>query len=326
MSIDFKKTIVHVLDINTGLPLLSTKFLSLNDESESFITKHLVKIFESPDSHEAVFKEDAKFNEFLLNGPMDDETFIKFSQEVANWFYKYMEEYGTIQSGDLVITSFLIDSSSYIGIFKLNYREEFTHFVEQTESDIMAKIIKNKGIFPQSKSVNEGVIISTDSFVVTMLDKSKADYLEHLFDIETKPSTTETIKALETVATDVIEHHYDNTLDAMTELKHNITESINESQEIPIKKVMEKTFGKDEEVMEHCMQRMEEYGILDANVEVTDNKISNKFSQQKLKTDTGVEIKLPTSIFKDPDFVEVINEPNGTISILIKNISQIASK
>ena len=46
MSITFKHTVIHVLDLSMGMPLLSTDLLVLNDETESFITRHLIKIFE----------------------------------------------------------------------------------------------------------------------------------------------------------------------------------------------------------------------------------------------------------------------------------------
>ena len=112
----------------------------------------------------------------------------------------------------------------------------------------------------------------------------------------------------------------------MTELKHNISESISRTSTIPVKEIMEQTFGSDEEVFESCMHKVEEMGLREAKVEVTDSKIVNKFNSQKLKTDTGIEIKLPTHLFKDPDFIEIVNEPNGTISIVLKNISEIINK
>lgn len=326
MSITFKHTIIHVLDLNMGMPLLSTDLLTLNDETESFITRHLIKIFESSSSCEAVFKEGASMP-VQLEAPLTSEAFIQLSSEVTEVFYRYMIEYGNIPSGDLVFTSFIMDGNHYLGILKLNYKEEYTHYVEQVEGTVVTRIIKNKGVFPAaSKQVDEGLIISTDSLNVSLLDNTKSKYLSLMFDLEPTLSVKETIKAIETVASKVIEAHYDNPIAAMTELKNNITESIARTQTIPVQEIMEQTFGTDEEVFGSCVQHIEALGIKEAKVEVSDSKISNKFASQKLKTDTGIEIKLPTHLFKDPDFIEIVNEPNGTISIVIKNISQIVNK
>ena len=46
----------------------------------------------------------------------------------------------------------------------------------------------------------------------------------------------------------------------------------------------------------------------------------------KIKTDTGIEISIPSDFFNDPDYVEFINNPNGTISISIKNVGSIVNK
>lgn len=323
MSITFKHTIIHVLDLNMGMPLLSTDLLTLNDETESFITRHLIKIFESSSSCEAIFKEGASMP-IQLEAPLTSEAFIQLSSEITEVFYRYMIEYGNIPIGDLVFTSFIMDGNNYFGILKLNYKEEYTHYVEQMEGSIVTRIIKNKGVFPAaSKQIDEGLIISTDSLNVFLLDNTKSKYLSLMFDLEPALSVKETIKAIETVANKVIEAHYDNPIAAITELKSNITESIARTQTIPVQEIMEQTFGADEEVFESCVQHIEELGIKDTKVEVNDSKISNKFASQKLKTDTGIEIKLPTHLFKDPDFIEIVNEPNGTLSIVIKNISQI---
>ena len=326
MSLTFKNTVIHVLDKEMGIPLLSTDLLILNDETEDFITRHLIKIFESSASSEAVFTENASLPA-QFEAPLSPERFLELSGEIAEAFYRYIQEYGNIPSGDLVITSFMMDGENYFGILKLNYKEEYTHFVEQENGTVVTKIIKNKGIFPGgSKQVDEGLIMNTDNFKVVILDNSKDKYFKHLFDLTPALSVKETIKAIEKVAAKVTEQHYENPINAMTELKNNITESIAHTQTIPVEEIMEKTFGNDEEVFKSCIEQIEEYGIKEATVEVTDNKISNKFASQKLKTDTGIEIKMPTHLFKDPDFIEIVNEPNGTISIVIKNVSQLINK
>lgn len=326
MSITFNHTIIHVLDLSMGMPILSTDLLVLNDETESFITKHLIKVFESSATCSAVFKEESIFRK-VFEAQLTEENFLGLSNDLADMYFKYMTEYGTIPSGDLIVTYFMMDGSNYLGVIKLNYKEEYTHFVENSEAGVSARIIKHKGIFPPaSKQVDEGIIINIETEDVMLLDTTKSKYLSLLYDLEPKMSVKETIKAIEKVASKVIEEHYDNPLNAMTELKTNISESISRTSSIPVQEIMEQTFGEDIEVFESCMGHMEEMGIKESKVEISDPKIGNKFSSQKLKTDTGIELKFPTHLFKDPDFIEIINEPDGTFSIVLKHISQIINK
>lgn len=326
MSLTFKHTIVHVLDKEMDMPLLSTGLLILNNEIEDFITRHLIKIFESSASSEAQFNSSASLPH-QLESPFTTDSFITLSNELAQTFYHYMKEYQTIPSGDLVLTSFIKDEQDYFALLKLNYKEEYTHFVEQSNGNIVTQIIKNKGIFPGgSKQVEEGLIINRETLKVTILDTSKEKYLKHLFDLEPALSIKETLKTIEHVTNKVIETHYTEPIRAINALKDNITESIARTQTIPVEKIMKQTFGDDEEVFTSCMEHIESFGLKDTTLEIRDTKIGNKFASQKLKTDTGIEIKLPTHLFKDPDFIEIINEPNGTISVVIKNISQIINK
>ena len=45
---------------------------------------------------------------------------------------------------------------------------------------------------------------------------------------------------------------------------------------------------------------------------------SKKFQSQRLTTDTGIEITIPMEEYQNPDRVEFITNPDGTISVLIQ--------
>jgi len=326
MSITFNHTIIHVLDLSLHMPVLSTELLVLNDETEAFITKHLVKTFDNNDSSAAYFKKDAPFKE-QLSEPIIKESFYNLSCLMAEKYYQYMLEYQNIPDGDLLMTHFTSDDETYLGILKLNYSEAFTHYVETNENSLMTKIIKHKGIFPSnSKQIDEVVIINLNDFKIVLLDHSKGKYLSLLFDCEATLSIKETIKVVEKIVAEVIEEHYDNTSQALSELKINISDSLFKTQTIPVQEILEKTFGEDVQVYESCIQKIEALGLKETTLEVSDSKLTSKYTSHRLKTDTGIELKFPTPLFKNPDFIEFINNPDGTLSIMLKNISQITNK
>lgn len=45
-----------------------------------------------------------------------------------------------------------------------------------------------------------------------------------------------------------------------------------------------------------------------------------RLEKQSVKSSGGVEIKIPADLYQDRNAVEFINNPDGTISLLIKNI------
>ena len=52
----------------------------------------------------------------------------------------------------------------------------------------------------------------------------------------------------------------------------------------------------------------------------------SKFEKQHLTTDTGVEIKIPMEQYRDGEHIEFITSPDGSISILIKNVGHIDAR
>jgi len=45
-----------------------------------------------------------------------------------------------------------------------------------------------------------------------------------------------------------------------------------------------------------------------------------RFEKQSVKTPDGIEIKIPADLFADQRAMEFIQQPDGSISLLIKNI------
>jgi len=54
--------------------------------------------------------------------------------------------------------------------------------------------------------------------------------------------------------------------------------------------------------------------------------VAKKYASQKIRTDTGVENNFPSDYFNDKEKLEFINNSDGTISIVIKNVSKILNK
>lgn len=328
MSITFKKTIIHNLDLSIGIPVLSKECVALNDETESFITRKIIGVIENSGSCEAIFKEQMSL--FPEDEPLTifknwkDESLKRIAEIFANAFYRYMQEYGNIPSGDLIVTNYLMDGEEYVAVLKVNFTKgDFAHVYNGDEETV--RLVINKGIY--EKKLSEALIIKLSDASALLLDGSKSKYLALLFELDTKMSIKEKLKAVDKIAANVIDEHYYNPVKAVAQLKNNITEQIARTNSLNVVKVMEDTFGEDEEVFESCKEHLEEFGLNNEKpIEVKGSKMFKKYSTQKLKTDTGIEVKMPTHIFNDSDFVEIINEPNGTISIVIKNVNQIENK
>lgn len=70
------------------------------------------------------------------------------------------------------------------------------------------------------------------------------------------------------------------------------------------------------------------YSFGDVTIKMIDNEhvLVGNYIKDKIKTDTGIEITIPSDFFDNSEYIEFINNPNGTISISIKNVGKIINR
>ena len=81
-----------------------------------------------------------------------------------------------------------------------------------------------------------------------------------------------------------------------------------------------------EKIKEEFDAKMEKYHMEKAEVKPQSSATTKKFEKQFLKTDTGIEINIPMEQYQDINQVEFISNPDGTISVMIKNINKISTR
>ena len=75
-----------------------------------------------------------------------------------------------------------------------------------------------------------------------------------------------------------------------------------------------------------AIEKVEKYKVIDEPIKPSSETTMKKYHKQFLKTDTGIEIKIPMQEYENKDSVEFITNEDGTISVLIKNVEKIVSK
>ena len=78
--------------------------------------------------------------------------------------------------------------------------------------------------------------------------------------------------------------------------------------------------------LEELTEKLEKYHLEKEVIRPKSENTIKKFRKQHLTTDTGIEITIPMEEYKNPDRVEFLTNPDGTVSVLIKNIGRLRSK
>ena len=110
------------------------------------------------------------------------------------------------------------------------------------------------------------------------------------------------------------------------EAKSIISQELAEKGSLDVPAVLGKIFKGKTEMEEEVLEKLDKWNIADTPVAPQNPATTRKFEKQHLMTDTGIEIKIPMEAYDNKDTIEFITNPDGTISMLIKNIGKIESR
>ena len=331
MDITVKKAILHILDSTSAMPVFSQRELDRQDEEiENFITAHVTKIYSDMGIKETKFLENSKIRQIIEN---DFDDFKELSIKISNKLFSIMKAQADIPSADLLVAYVDIDGEACLAVIKYNYKKGYTHFVEYDDSGVSNKLMVHSVILAsESQTVSEAALIMLDNNKVYVLEKpflidgEKEMYFSKLFLNTTSGlSKKESVQTLNEKALEIAEKYYDDDFMKAADLKEAIFEDLSESREINLNNVAEKVFGDDQKAKAEYLDNLKYAGVKET-IGFEKSNPEKSYSKQKIRTDSGIEINIPMELYRNKDTVEFVNNPNGTISIIIKQIMKITGK
>lgn len=340
-EIRFQKVIVHILDSTIGLPVLSDTLLDFGSDFADFLREHIYKVMSTDDKKTCGFhKEESRVYQQILalaGAGFGDQAFVKASQQIAVHLYDIMNKNIDIPQADFVEALFEADDGKYLALLKMNYKTSYTH---QTQSDAFGntnEIIKFRAVLPsEAQKLSEAAIIRLSDFSIFMIEKKydvngqKTNYFSKMFLACGSALSAKTQLSIVTRAIDEIQkkyYHDSEQFEVQMETKQVIHKQLQETGTVDVPFVLDKVFQEKEEFKQEVNEKLEKYHIqADTKIEPQAESTTRKFAKQYLATDTGVEIKIPMEQYEDGEHIEFLTNPDGSISILIKNIGRITSK
>ena len=334
-DIHIKKTVLHILDTSINLPVLSNKEIDIDGEISDFLEKHINKILEDTNLKKARFMADINTVRDMCSAIKADESlFVDVSREIANIIFDIMLKNVDIISGDLICCLFYVNNEQHLGILKLNYKTGFTHYVNQMEDGATNSIIRHKTLLPsEGQKIDEAVLINLESNEIRLIERvyeingAKEFYLSQYFmKCTTDLSDNQKLKIIDKVTKKINKKYYDEDFDKVAKLKKVVSESIEDNSEIRVDAIAEEMFNTNLDVREEYIQEIQKAGLKDESITIPEKLAEKKFKTHKIKTDTGIEINFPLSYYDNRDMIEFSNNPDGSISIIIKNVSKIINR
>lgn len=325
-----KEAILHIFDLNTNEPIYSFAGLDLSEKfTIDYIHAKIEKIIDSDSRKEGELMED---NPTIPLFEKVETDFIGATKDLTERFFSITKLNPEIPPADLLFVSFTLEEIPHLGLFKLNYSDSVTHHVSYEDDALTNKLIVNRAILPSAKqAIQEGLVIDLTTMAYQVLEKKhliaelgeKVFYFTEMFLADQpKPSLKENITMIKKAVQKTGKAFNDEEFQVLADTKEAIVHSMEEEQVIDHQIIADTLYGDNYVKKQKFFEEVEELGYVDrAPAEIA--IAGPKYSKQKLRLNNGIEISIPLELYKDPDVVEFINNPDGTTSVMIKNIEKI---
>jgi len=333
-EIRLRSVILHILDSLQGQPVLSDDVLEMNADLQDFIREHIAKIFQGDDSKKCEFHKSESEVYNLLN-EYDDDRFVDISKDLAQLLYNIMNANIDIPSADLFIVRFMSDSLEYLAILKMNYKSMYTHRSIPENDFIRNEIFTYKELLPtEGQRLAEACVIRLNDLSVWLIEKKaeingkKEDYFSELYlKCKTKLSDKKKLKLVEKAIESVNNEAYDegSRYEPQMKAKAIIHEELDKNGGFVVEELGDLVFKDREDLRTAYQEKMEKYNLVKEDVLPQSESTTKHCEKQILMTDTGIEIKIPMDQYEAQN-VEFVTNPDGSISLYIKNIGNIDAK
>lgn len=335
-NIRIKRLIVHILDPTIGMPVLSDTELEYGSEVAEFVREHIGRIGGGDDARECRFYEQESEICRLLSA-YEDENFVQVSQEIAGLLFEIMSANIDIPPADLMVARFREGEEEYLALLKMNYKAQYTHRTMPLDGEGNSnELIRHKSILPsQTQRLTEAALIRLSDLALWVVEKKyevngeKTDYFSFLFlkcsaHLSHKSKLAIVGRAVESVQKDGFAET--ERFERQMRAKSIIQEEIEENGGFAVEEIADKIFDDQPELKTAFQDKMEKYNMVKETIEPKSENTTRKYQSQHLYTDTGIEIKIPMEQYKNPGCVEFITNPDGTVSVLIKNIGHLEAR
>ena len=327
MEIIVHQAILHVLDTTLDAPVLSGSCMEMTAEKTAYLQYHIEKLLASDDIRQCRPLPDSAFKNELEH----NQDFVDLSCRIAGVLFDYMHAHTTIPGADLAVVDFTRDGAPWLGILKLNYKNGYTHYTETVEGAPVNSIIQQRACLPtQSGKVEEGALVNLTDYSMRLLEKKydidghKEFYLSSVvFQYTQAEPEKKKLQAIQEAAAQAVKDAYEDEPHADAQVAMLIANQAadNDNQvsveqvrqqlaeEYPLAAVPFDDYVEKSEVLEEAA----------APVTVTPARI-RRMESRSIRTANGIEVKIPTELLNSDSELEFLHDPDGSVSLLIKNV------
>ena len=339
MPISINRAIIHVLDKESEEPLLNSHELYLDEDLEQYLEKHITKSVSDEEARKGRFKEGMNIvRETTSRMIHETDYFLEGSKEISRQLFKAMKTNNSISSTDLIVASYLNEDEPFIAILKMDYTTSYIHEIEMDGSDFKIYIKKQEISLPAPNqkiqkcafirdcfSTDEHDLIILDNQIYAKGDKEPiAQFFLHTFlGADLMMDSRAYTKLFKKETENWIREKVKEGEDHVEDIRELVINTIRQEDEIDLVSFSQNAFGTKQYLHEDFQTAMQEKGLDVERFEVDKDWVEKKLCKVKLKIDNGIEVIVDYEVFNEKERFEILRNPDGTRTIIIKNINNI---
>ena len=328
--------ILHVLDFESGVNVFSERELDASGRAQrTFVTRHLARARSSADNRRGSFAENSSFAAAIKRYFFGEQEFIDLSLDVAEFLAGELARAEKHESADVLVADFDDDDDvRWFAVLILQSRMAFMHEVGQDGGAPSCDIARRFAILPNpSQKVSSFALVRASNLEVLYQDKKRSiageDRMvipEGLLQCTEGVSPKEVIDTVTRVVAQVAEDHGANATQALAATKAALVERVQDDEELPPWDIVDEAL-EDEPVLRDAVKQALADERVPERVPVERASVERAAVRNiKIRTDTGIDISIPAEMARNSDYVSFVSEPNGLISIELKNIGSIENR
>ncbi|MEG2057555.1 MAG: nucleoid-associated protein [Romboutsia sp.] len=325
------KFIVHVLDKNSDMPILNDFEGKINQEVDKFFQKVINRVVKDDDLRKGVFKNytDNVIKNCCEQIIYDENTFLENSKEIAAYLFEIMKINAELESCDLAICLYTVKDEKNVAIIKLDYKKLYTHSIEFIDEKFNIQMVPNEIGIPETQRQKQCAIVGAsginDEFHLRLLDKDaekeeiESKFISEFLNAEKVDDDKYKTKVFKTSAENWITNALSSDIKQAEDVRSILNYTLKEKNEIDINEFVENSIN-DNNLKESFKEHMEDKG-LEEGFSVDKKWVEKKLKKRSIRTDNGFDIKANLDDFENPMKYSVRHNEDGSIDIVIKNIT-----
>ena len=231
----------------------------------------------------------------------------------------------------MVFIQFDKEGQEYFAFLRIALKDSLIHSLGDSQHPIQ---LSQNNLPSAAQTPNEALVINRSSKQYYLIEKrikhngSFANYFsENLLQVQPEQSVKKSIKMVEDTAQKIAENFNQDDFNFQGKMKSAIFNNLEEDQELSPEKLADQLFDNNLTARLTFVDELKE--AIPEPISVSDidhSRQIKKLENQKLSLSNGIELIVPNNVYQDADSVEFIQNPDGTYSILIKNIEDIINK